>query len=191
MSLDSRSSRWTSAVAAKIRPNGSLWMSGSAAAAMAIVECGTQGGASLASQQFTRAPQSGQRSAICVHDTISCSSSLPHCLQRPGMRRNSTWPPMTMVGIEDREAEAIRADPLRFGDVQKRRGGGRLHGRQCTTRRDKVGPRGHQPRSFPTQLVRADRLQRHATAELAGVPPAPGVEFRGGHVSAVSGSKQP
>ena len=44
------------------------------------------------------------------------------------------------VRIVDREAEAIRADPLRLGDFHKRRGGGGLHGRQCTTRRDNLGP---------------------------------------------------
>ena len=44
------------------------------------------------------------------------------------------------VRVEDREAEVIRADPLRLGDFHKRRGGGGLHGRQCTTRRDNLGP---------------------------------------------------
>ena len=42
--------------------------------------------------------------------------------------------------IEDREAEIICADPLRLGDLQKRRGGGRRHARQCTTPQDNLGP---------------------------------------------------
>ena len=44
------------------------------------------------------------------------------------------------VRVVDREAETIRADPLRLGGSQKRRGGGGLHGWQCTTRKDNVGP---------------------------------------------------
>ena len=49
-------------------------------------------------------------------------------------------PRLRVKRIVDREGERIRADPLRLGHFQKRRGGGWLHGRQCTTPRDNLGP---------------------------------------------------